>query len=522
MVLFLSGTVIHTLLPILAIISALFVITTQNPIYSVLNLIVLYILVAFYLIFKGITYIGLSYVIIYVGAIAILFLFILMMIDLEVVEKRNNNYLPLLCLLLLGSVFLLKNIVIKYGLTKYKYENLNYLYDQNNISKELFDMDIIRDWLDKIVVSEDGRNQEDLGRISDPDEVKPVEDNHEYNLGDIGPEGNLADFDAYSSWLELEDFIIDELEKSIKMLHDLENNLNIEYVNNQFIKNFNENSKNELTSDLDSYRESDLTLDQELNNNFWEGLLNSKNNNINIYPEISDSWLLNGITIIKDLFNNDNEYYMLFIPDWENALSRVTQISAIGDILYSVYHSYIYILSVILLLGMVGAILLTAEKNEQIRIIPIIKKRNYGIPAFFSASHIEDLGSEGITDSLLYFVFVVLFINFLLFGVNTLLSLSMKYLDKEGGFECGFTSFVQTRERFNIIFYRVALLFLIFDLEIILIFPYTAINSNNQTISKNNVLAFLYILVVGFIFELKEGALEIVKKAHPVQLDIRI
>jgi NADH-ubiquinone oxidoreductase chain 6 len=92
-------------LPILAVISAIFVITTQNPIYSVLNLIVLYILVAFYLIFKGITYIGLSYVIIYVGAIAILFLFILMMIDIEIVEKRHNNYLPLLCLLLVGSVF---------------------------------------------------------------------------------------------------------------------------------------------------------------------------------------------------------------------------------------------------------------------------------------------------------------------------------------------------------------------------------------------------------------------------------
>jgi NADH:ubiquinone oxidoreductase subunit 3 (subunit A) len=213
---------------------------------------------------------------------------------------------------------------------------------------------------------------------------------------------------------------------------------------------------------------------------------------------------------------------MLFIPDWENALNRVTQISAIGDILYSVYHSYIYILSVILLLGMVGAILLTAEKNEEIRKIPIIKKRNYAIPAFLSTGNIEDLGSEGIADSLIYFIFVVLFINFLLFGVNTLLSLSMKYLDKEGGFECGFTSFVQTRERFNIIFYRVALLFLIFDLEIILIFPYTAINQNNQSISKNNVLAFLYILVVGFIYELKEGALEIVKKAHPTQLNIKV
>jgi NADH-ubiquinone oxidoreductase chain 3 len=172
---------------------------------------------------------------------------------------------------------------------------------------------------------------------------------------------------------------------------------------------------------------------------------------------------------------------------------------------------------------MVGAILLTAEKNEGIRIIPIIRKskKSLGIPAFFNVNYIENLEFEGIIDSLSYFVSVVLFIGILLFGVNTYLSLSMKYLDKEGGFECGFTSFIQTRERFNIIFYRVALLFLIFDLEIILIFPYTAIYHNNQSISKNNVLVFLYILVVGFIFELKEGALEIIKKAHPLQLDIK-
>jgi len=98
--------------------------------------------------------------------------------------------------------------------------------------------------------------------------------------------------------------------------------------------------------------------------------------------------------------------------------------------------------------------------------------------------------------------------------------LSVKYLEKGGGFECGFTSFVQTRERFNIIFYRVSLLFLVFDLEIILAFPYTAIYQKNQNISKNNVLAFLYILIIGFIYELKEGALNVVKKAHSIEINI--
>jgi NADH-ubiquinone oxidoreductase chain 3 len=129
--------------------------------------------------------------------------------------------------------------------------------------------------------------------------------------------------------------------------------------------------------------------------------------------------------------------------------------------------------------------------------------------------------SEKIIGNLSYFIIAIIFIAFLLLSINSYLSLSIKYLEKGGGFECGFTSFLQTRERYNIYFYRVSLLFLIFDLEIILAFPYTAIYQKNQNISKNNVLAFLFLLVVGFIFELKEGALNIVKKAHSTEINIK-
>ena len=128
--------------------------------------------------------------------------------------------------------------------------------------------------------------------------------------------------------------------------------------------------------------------------------------------------------------------------------------------------------------------------------------------------------SEGILGNLIYFVIANILIGLLLLFINSYFSLSVKYLEKGGGFECGFTSFVQTRERFNIIFYRVSLLFLVFDLEIILAFPYMAIYQKNQNISKNNILAFLYILIVGFIYELKEGALNIVKTAHSSDIKV--
>ena len=87
---------IKYLITILAILAGLLVISTKNPIISVFNLIVLYILVAFYLIHIGIIYLGISYIVVYIGAIAILFLFVIMMIDIEVVERKNNNYLILL------------------------------------------------------------------------------------------------------------------------------------------------------------------------------------------------------------------------------------------------------------------------------------------------------------------------------------------------------------------------------------------------------------------------------------------
>ena len=54
-----------------------------------------------------------------------------------------------------------------------------------------------------------------------------------------------------------------------------------------------------------------------------------------------------------------------------------------GDVLYTVYHSYIYILSVILLLGMVGAIILTGDNYQEIRIINISGSKKSGIFHFY-------------------------------------------------------------------------------------------------------------------------------------------
>lgn len=90
---------------IISIFCGLFVIITKNPIVSVLFLIGLFLSIATYLMMLGIHFIGLSYLLVYVGAVSILFLFILMLINVRISElvTDNNNSVPLA--IMIGIIF---------------------------------------------------------------------------------------------------------------------------------------------------------------------------------------------------------------------------------------------------------------------------------------------------------------------------------------------------------------------------------------------------------------------------------
>ncbi|MBW5719178.1 hypothetical protein GQQ29_26495 [Klebsiella pneumoniae] len=108
-----------------AIISGILVITAKNPVISVLFLIAVFLNVAGYLVLMGVAYLGLVYIIVYVGAIAILFLFVVMMLNLRLVElldtgKAYTQNLPLGTLL--GSLFFFELLSITP--TSYKDSNL--------------------------------------------------------------------------------------------------------------------------------------------------------------------------------------------------------------------------------------------------------------------------------------------------------------------------------------------------------------------------------------------------------------
>ena len=80
--------------------------------------------------------------------------------------------------------------------------------------------------------------------------------------------------------------------------------------------------------------------------------------------------------------------------------------------------------------------------------------------------------------------------------------------EKLSAYECGFEPFNDSRMEFDIRFYLVAILFIIFDLEIAFLFPWAITLGNIGLFGFLSMMLFLFILTIGFIYEWKKGALD--------------
>jgi len=80
--------------------------------------------------------------------------------------------------------------------------------------------------------------------------------------------------------------------------------------------------------------------------------------------------------------------------------------------------------------------------------------------------------------------------------------------EKLSAYECGFEAFGDARGKFNVQFYLVAILFIIFDLEIAFLFPWAIVLGKIGLYGYVSMMIFLTILTIGFIYEWKKGALE--------------
>ena len=110
--------------------------------------------------------------------------------------------------------------------------------------------------------------------------------------------------------------------------------------------------------------------------------------------------------------------------------------------------------------------------------------------------------------SIIIFVFVALSLSMGFIVLNFLLSPKNPDPEKLSAYECGFEAFGDSRMEFDVRFYLVAILFIIFDLEIAFLFPWAISLGNIGLLGFWSMMVFLGVLTVGFIYEWKKGALE--------------
>lgn len=108
----------------------------------------------------------------------------------------------------------------------------------------------------------------------------------------------------------------------------------------------------------------------------------------------------------------------------------------------------------------------------------------------------------------LLFIIVATAIGMALLMAGRLLGPHKPYAEKLSPYECGFEAFDDSRMRFDIRYYLIAILFIMFDLEIAFLFPWAMANGAIGIVGFWTAMIFLSILVVGFVYEWKKGALD--------------
>jgi len=172
---------ILSVISLFSVLCAIFVIVSKNPIVSVLFLIGLFAGISSYLIIIGLTFIGLSYLIVYIGAVSILFLFILMLINIRISELESNTR---------NSMLLAINIILlfNYSFSKVLPYNINMFNGSSNI--------------DSNYGSEAGLNSDNIYYVTGA-----LWDGNLAEMGHMTSIGNVM-YTNYNVWLIMASFIL--------------------------------------------------------------------------------------------------------------------------------------------------------------------------------------------------------------------------------------------------------------------------------------------------------------------------
>ena len=110
--------------------------------------------------------------------------------------------------------------------------------------------------------------------------------------------------------------------------------------------------------------------------------------------------------------------------------------------------------------------------------------------------------------SIIIFLFIALFLSIGFVLINFIAAPNNPDPEKLSAYECGFDAFDDSRMEFDVRFYLVAILFIIFDLEIAFLFPWAITLGKIGVFGFWSMMLFLSVLTIGFIYEWKKGALE--------------
>ena len=110
--------------------------------------------------------------------------------------------------------------------------------------------------------------------------------------------------------------------------------------------------------------------------------------------------------------------------------------------------------------------------------------------------------------SIILFLIIASGLSVAFIVINFIFSPKKPDPEKLSAYECGFEPFNDSRMEFDVRFYLVAILFIIFDLEIAFLFPWAISLGNIGLFGFCSMMIFLFILTVGFIYEWKKGALD--------------
>jgi len=108
----------------------------------------------------------------------------------------------------------------------------------------------------------------------------------------------------------------------------------------------------------------------------------------------------------------------------------------------------------------------------------------------------------------LLFILIGLTVGIVLLTAGRVIGPSNPNQQKNSPYECGFEAFEDARMKFDVRYYLVAILFIIFDLEIAFLVPWAVVLDSISGAAFAAMALFLFILVIGFIYEWKKGALE--------------